>query len=224
MLTEKKQALIQTLYRQKKYTSLESINFSQGLKISKLLTQFKPKNVLQVGCGQGISTLWIESSLNYPHTHDVIDFSVDNVNEAKKLLSKYKIQKKVRFYRNYSQIELGKLFADKKLFDFILEDGEQIFDGIMADFYFLNKLLQKNGIIIFRNLWNPSVRYAIRFILNNLEYEPVELGKLERLFISKNNFISDRRMKYLARSKLEDLFVLQKKEHDDRFWQHFKSF
>jgi hypothetical protein len=55
--------------------------------------------------------------------------------------------------------------------DFV--DGMHTFDYGFTDFFFLDKMPEPGGVIIFDDLGSPSIRKLCRYILRNLPYDPI---------------------------------------------------
>lgn len=200
-----------------------SISFSQGQKLVGLIKKYKPKRILQIGCAFGVSSLWIESVALYPHEHVIVEIFPENIGKTKKLLDKFQLIEHVKFIQGFSQVELGQLFKQQQSYDLVLHDGDNKFDGLMSDIFFIHRILSLNGIYIQRNLWNPSIREAVSFVLSNYHYKVLELNITESLLL-KNKKMRRKKLQKLGYSKLNDLIVLQKVKKDERVWDHFIDF
>lgn len=200
-----------------------SISFSQGQKLTKLIEKYRPTNILQIGCAYGISSLWIESAADYLHNHTIVEILPENIKKTKKNLKEFGLGSNIHFIEGFSQVELGKLLKRGLQYDFIFHDGDERFDGLMADVFFIQKLLKLKGLYVQRNLWNPSIREVIAFVLSNYKYKILEINQAESLLL-KNIEMRKKILQKLGHSKLNDLIVLQKKSSDERNWDHFKAF
>lgn len=200
-----------------------SINFSQGVKISKFVEKYRPKSILQIGCAFGVSSLWIEQTAQYPHNHTILELFPENIKKTKKILKYFYLDEKVKFIEGFSQVELGQLLKENNTYDFILHDGDNRFDGLMADIFFIHKLLKVNGIYVQRNLWNPSIREALSFVISNFQYKALELSTSELVMLESSSS-KEQNLQKLGYQKLNDLIVLQKTQPDKRPWNHFKNF
>jgi len=53
-----------------------SINYGEGSFLNKFVNDFKPKLIVEIGLGYGISTLWMEKGPFRPKQHYAIDSSI----------------------------------------------------------------------------------------------------------------------------------------------------
>jgi hypothetical protein len=94
----------------------------------------------------------------------------------------------VTFYPEPSYLCLPRLAAEKRKFDFAFVDGMHTFDYVLVDFFFIDKMLNVGGVIVFDDLGYPSVLRACRYILTNLAYiavgPPVAQLALKRKLVS----------------------------------------
>jgi predicted O-methyltransferase YrrM len=120
-------------------------------------------------------------------------------------------------------------------------DGWHTFDHTLVDFFYLDRLLQPGGIIVFDDVGYPAVNAVLRFILSNREYEIVErLRSPHRAHASlRLRRAAKRRLRWLARTDRDpspshaELFrlleevhsVAVRKGHDDpRPFDHYAPF
>lgn len=69
----------------------------------------------------------------------------------------------------------------------------------LVDFYLSDQVLALGGLMVFDDLWMPSIRSVISFIERNRAYERLP-------------------------SKVGNIAVFRKQQNDTRDWQHFVSF
>jgi len=201
-----------------------SITQIQGLFITELLSKCRPQNIIELGGGFGISCLWIENCCHWPHHHTV----VESDRKSCQLLSTVKKElnlKSIKIVHDSTQHYLAtKLASEPTLADVFFIDACELFDGLMVDLHFCNKLLAINGLIILRNSWNPSIRKAVSFVLENLPYELVpQTNDLLTKHSLKSIFIRDAALKRVG-SLSCDFLILKKTSADLRPWNHFSAF
>ncbi len=166
----------------------------QGLFLQKIFTEIKPQNSLEVGFAYGISTLFIlemhQKVSDATGKHLVIEpidwgpAALHNI--EKEGLSKYLILK-----RDYSDRVLSELYHSDYKIQFAYIDTTKLFDKIMIDFYFIDKMLSVGGVVIFDDCgggW-PGVQRAVRFV-NTMPHYQFHAGfeKLESSFKKKAAF------------------------------------
>ena len=67
-----------------------------------------------------------------------------------------------------SQLALPGLVAQRREFDFAFIDGDNRFEGVFLDLYYMTRLVRPGGLIIVDDLWMPSVRMAVAYVERNL--------------------------------------------------------
>ncbi len=73
-----------------------------------------------------------------------------------------------------SQIALPRLWSEGQEFDLALVDGDHRYDSVFVDPYFLNKLVNTDGLIVADDLRLPAVRTAVEFFVSNLNWQYVD--------------------------------------------------
>jgi predicted O-methyltransferase YrrM len=140
----------------------------EGLYLQDLINSSKPVNSLEVGMAYGISTLFICESLMQVQAknHIVIDpyqstfwkgIGTKNVKEAG-------YQNLVRFIEEPSELALPKLLQNNTRLDFAFIDGLHTFDQALLDFYFINRMLDINGIVVFDDADWPGISKVCGYV------------------------------------------------------------
>lgn len=197
-----------------------SVNQAEGKYLCQLIQKFKPKILVEIGLGFGIATLWMESGRIRPKQHFVIDPYPEI---GQQIIAKVHL-KNVKIIKNISQVYLAGLINNYlQTVDMFFLDGDQKFDGLTTDLYFITKLLRVNGLIIARNTWNPSVRKCSMFYLKNLPYRIIFASPFENLLI-KNCIFGEIYLRFVNRTRSYRFLVLQKTKEGHRPWNHFINF
>ena len=82
----------------------------------------------------------------------------------------------------------------------IFIDGQHRFDNALVDFFLADAICATNGIIVFDDMWMPSIQKVVRFIANNR---------------------SDYRYR---ETNVQNAAVFSKVGGDERPWDHFVDF
>ncbi len=200
-----------------------SINWQQGTYLASLVGAYNPKTVLELGSGFGVSSVWIQSKLARKSTHIAIDPWAEHLPEIEKVLA----------HTNYSLVTsatsqeyLARMdHARKQKVDLIFMDADERFDGCLTDCYFSNRILNENGLIVIRNIWNPSVRRVCQFVITNLPYQLIGVPLWINWWIKHMPPLGNGFIIYLAtRFYSAELCVLKKVNADLRPWHHFRPF
>jgi predicted O-methyltransferase YrrM len=235
----------------KQYSLHGNVGENEGIFLRALVEKYKPTSTIEIGCAFGISSLFISSALekmsgNKHHT--IIDgfqsttfhnIGVTNLKKAD-----------VDFYQlieGLSEVELPKLLAEGKKYDFCFIDGNHTFDHTLLDFFYLNRMLKVGGIMVFDDIGFPAVTKALRYVLNYPSYQyvghvPVNYTQKRKFFeaaIKKplgfitNLFPHKLRYELFSASinKTDQqlhlntsMIALQKVSEDDRQWHWYENF
>lgn len=143
----------------------------QGLFLQKIFDLIKPEVTLEVGLAYGISALFIlemhkncESSLNRKHI--VIEPDDYWGYAAMHNIEKEGLSQFVSIHRAYSDQILPRLYHDGQRIQYAYIDTTKRFEVVFQDFYFINKILDVGGVIIFDDTggsW-PGVQRVARYI------------------------------------------------------------
>ena len=107
----------------------------------------KSKQVLEIGCGNGYSTIWLADAVkeNNGKIH-AIDFSRPRFDDAKVNLKEAGLSNFVNFYFDNALKIIPKI-SDPQLFDFVFVDGEK---RHYWDFWkVIKNRLAKNAVVVF---------------------------------------------------------------------------
>lgn len=223
--------LLKKIYSEKEFSAKISarlfpisINFDQGTFLRNIVDKKKPKVIVECGFGFGISSLWMLSANYLPKKYYIID-SYREKEVVKDFI--YKIvtkSKSVEFVEKYTtQQFLANLDFQGRKADLIFMDAEEKFDGLLVDSYFAFRILDEEGEIIFRNIWNPSIRKVLLFYSKNL---PVYFKNLTTFQNSCIRFFPSTISSYLLKKWLGklDFCVVKLTKKDIRDWDNFRNF
>ena len=115
-----------------------------------LVKTTKSKQVLEIGCGNGYSTIWLADAVkeNNGKVH-AIDFSKPRFDDAKVNLKRAGLFDVVNFYFD-NALKVIPGISDPKLFDFVFVDGEK---RHYWDFWeVIQNRLAKNAVVVFDDM------------------------------------------------------------------------
>ena len=155
----------------------------QGLFLQEMFDIAAPSSSLEVGMAYGISSLFIlqkhHEKGNMPGSHLIIEpypwEGIAEFNFRKANLSCYA---QIEYAK--SDEVLPKLYYNKHTIQFAYIDTTKLFDVVMQDIYFIDKILDVNGIIVMDDCgggW-PGIQKAARF-LNSLPHYKLLKGHQE---------------------------------------------
>lgn len=148
-----------------------------GCYLQSLIVSESASRTLEVGMGHGLSTLYICDALrNVPGAqHTAIDpyQSIPSYWNAAGLrnIKKAGYEKLVRFVQEQSCIVLPRLLWAKEEFDFAFIDGNHRFEYVMTDAFLIDKILKRDGILVFDDINWPAIAKVCAFLERNLDYQ-----------------------------------------------------
>lgn len=151
------------------------ISADVGSFVADLIRINKPRVSLEVGLAYGVSALYICDALAKvgASKHYVIDpnqteewgsIGITNLHAAG-------FAGMVELREQMSHTALPQLLSEGVKIDFAFIDGWHVFDQVLVDFFFIDKLLPIGGVVAFDDSNWPGVRKALRFIVKNRNYE-----------------------------------------------------
>ena len=217
-------------------TSKEQCEFLQLL-----IRQNNFQRSLEIGFAFGISTLAIlEEIIKNGGSHLVIDkFQIDHwEGNGLDLVKQAGYLQHLEFKGEFCYKVLPILLDEGRKFDFVYIDSTKQFDWLLVDFFYIDKILEINGIVVFDDVKFSGIRKLLRYICQFPNYQV-------HTQFPKNNKHSKLRtiaglLKYLPYSNkyLKDdiinpdfkmginaeMVALIKTGEDTRYWNWHKAF
>ena len=212
----------------KVFNELNAVSTDNNLKVLRTIAlELKAKHTLEVGLALGASCLAFAAThrdlCHVPNKqHVAIDPHQSTIwdDAGKLLLEKANLSNYVDVREGFSHVVLPQLLQEARKFDLIYIDGSHIFENVFIDFYYSDKLLTKQGVILFDDSSDPHVRKVTNFIETNFKniYEKLDLSRLRTK--------SDKwKLKLAILLKKNQLNGYRKIEHSQRTWNvKFKNF
>lgn len=145
--------------------------------LSRLITESKSLNTLEIGCAMGTSSLAICEALknNGSGNHLIVDpnQSSDWKNIGVNNLRRAGFQN-FTLFEEPSEYLLPKLAANGTVLDFAFIDGWHTFDHTLIDFFYINKMLKTGGLVVIDDVGMDSINKVVRFIANYPCYQLVD--------------------------------------------------
>lgn len=220
------------------------ISREEGEFVEGVIRKLKPRRSIEIGCAYGVSSLFICGALAEVGSEQyvIVDpyqlgSNYDGPDSGYEGIGLENIRRAgfaelVEFIGEISYQCLPRLVAEKRKFDFAFVDGMHTFDYAFVDFFFIDKMLNVGGVIVFDDLNYPSIRKLCRYILRNLPYrcigpitdlQPILKRLANRLasvplvrrFASPELIVSDRELGLPATN-----YVAMEKRADDMIADH----
>ena len=174
--------LLEQIFQTKKHTTSggELIDIhsetsrEQCLFLQDIIRRNKFTRSVEIGFAYGISTLAIvEEIKKNGGSHCVID-KFQNTNwkgVGLDLVEQAGYLGDTDFREDYCYMALPALLSQEKKFDFAYIDSTKQFDWIMVNFFYLDKLMDTNGVIIFDDAAFAGIRKLLRYIVQFPNYK-----------------------------------------------------
>jgi len=104
----------------------------------------------------------------------------------------------VRIVEEQSDEALPRMATSGQVCDFAFIDGQHLFDFVLVDFFYLDRMLVEGGIVAFHDPWIPAVGRVLDFVRSNRAYE--------------------------VTSEDDHLALLRKAGGDERDWDDYRPF
>ena len=149
---------------------------AEGKVITRVFESVKPDTSIEVGLAYGISALYACEALaanGKPSRYLVIDPDQSGVWRGIGLehLRRADYGRFVDFHEEKSEMALPRLLANGTRIQAAIIDGWHTFDHALVDFFFVNKMLEPQGIVILDDTDWPAIRRLSDHILTYPAYE-----------------------------------------------------
>jgi predicted O-methyltransferase YrrM len=157
------------------------ISPAQGMWLYEFCRETRPQATLEIGMAYGFSTVYFLAALheNDAGHHTAIDpfqrrapgiWAGIGLRNAQRLAAE-----RFRFIEEASFGGLVRLAQEGRQFDVIFIDGNHIFDTVLVDFTLSAEICPVGGHIILDDMWMPSIRRVVAFILTNrCDFEEIQ--------------------------------------------------
>jgi hypothetical protein len=81
----------------------------------------------------------------------------------------------ITVYEDLSELRLPGLLAEGQRYDFAFIDGWHTFDQVLVEFFYINRMLDVGGIVVFDDVHLPSLAKVLAHIGTYDCYRPLEL-------------------------------------------------
>ena len=205
-----------------------SVTAEEAKLLYRVVRKIKTRYSLEVGMGQGVSTLSIVQALEdnergHHYVFDPMESSFDDV--GPETIRRAGLGHRMTFYREYFE---GK-YAELPSVKFAFIDASHLFDLTIMAFALVDRRLGLGGIVGFHDTRLPSQQKVIRYILNNRDYEIYRpeggaarrVGKMKRML---GRVLRPELALPWKSFGLPELALLKKLGHDERNWDFHEPF
>jgi len=227
------------------YQLHSGIDSAKGEFLHSLILNNKVERSLEIGCAFGISSLYICHALSQKEVqhHTIVDpyqssqwHGIGIANLKRAGFSFFEL------IEQPSELALPALLQNQEVFDFAFIDGWHTFDHALVDFFYVNRLLNVQGIVVFDDVDYPQLRKLIRYISNYQNYEffgslpnycrprdkvALKIAALIKLFpeqFTRQLFIDNVFRPNISLGLNTSMIALRKNSPDERSWDWYVPF
>ncbi|HEV7847482.1 MAG TPA: class I SAM-dependent methyltransferase [Thermoleophilaceae bacterium] len=146
--------------------------------IMRLVREHHLMRTIETGLAYGISALAIGSvhQERGEGTHIAID---PGQNTHFKGIGRLNVERagladRVTVLAERADAALPRLRAEGVRLDFALIDGKHIFDFVLLDFFYIDRMLEIGGLVTFHDTWKPAVAEVVSYVSTNRAYEELD--------------------------------------------------
>lgn len=148
----------------------KDIELSDGIPIEEVemiydvMSEYKPKSSLEIGLCHGISSMAICDNLKESNgVNHIIDPGLKVNRYGINNLERAGLKDNFIHYDDVSEVVLPQLLQGDLKVDFVFMDGWLTLDHLMLDFFYIDKILNIGGIVMFDNCEMSSVKEAFNY-------------------------------------------------------------
>ena len=151
-------------YEGKDVELIDGIPIEEVEMIYEVMSEYKPKSSLEIGLCHGISSMAICDNLKESNgVNHIIDPGLKVNRYGINNLERAGLKDNFIHYDDVSEVVLPQLLQDDFKVDFVFMDGWLTLDHLMLDFFYIDKILNIGGIVMFDNCEMSSVKEAFNY-------------------------------------------------------------
>lgn len=135
--------------------------------LQKLVADNNFSRSLEIGFAYGISALAITEQIARNNGKHVLIDKFEHKNWKSvglDLIEQAGLTNNTEFYEQYCYEVLPELLKAKRTFDFVYIDSTKQLDWLLVDFFYIDKMLSVNGIIVFDDASFPGITKLLRYV------------------------------------------------------------
>jgi predicted O-methyltransferase YrrM len=219
-----------------------NISPDEALALYALVRQLRPRATAEIGFALGVSGLAILGALaanGGDSRHFVSDpFQTSLVSgQGLEHVRRAGLSDRLQFHEKFPE----EVFPSLPPLQFAFIDASHLFDLTLLDFILVDKRLETGGVVGFHDLWMPSLKKVVRYLLANRAYRvhpasppgpapssrqrlSSSIKKLLRALPRADRFLAPEILQPWADFNLSNMVFLEKLAPDQRDWRHHVAF
>jgi predicted O-methyltransferase YrrM len=150
------------------------VTWDTGSILYRMVREHACRNTLEIGLAFGLSALFICQALRDQGggSHTAIDPYEESHYRSIGLLNARRagLDDLLRSFPARSSEVLPRLVDAGERFDLAFLDGRHHLDYALVDFFYIDQLLEANGLVVFDDLWLPAIRRVVSYVCRNRDY------------------------------------------------------
>jgi predicted O-methyltransferase YrrM len=150
------------------------VSWDTGSILYRLVREHSRRNTLEIGLAFGLSALFICQAHQDQGggSHTAIDPYEESAYRSIGLLNARRagLDGLLRTFPAPSSQVLPRLVDAGEHFDLAFVDGRHHLDYAMVDFFYVDQLLEVDGLVVFDDLWLPAIRRVVSYVLQDRNY------------------------------------------------------
>lgn len=162
--------------------NLEALSWDAARAVHDLVLESRPKACLEIGLGQGASTLAILQALDSHGEGHLISIDRNPEPAGMERVRHSGLRSRLDFRPRPSYLALPALVEEGARFQLAFIDGRHLFDYLLVDLFFTDLLLDPQGLVVLDDVDRPELERAARFFETNRGFTRLR-GFPERLAV-----------------------------------------
>ena len=211
-----------------------AVPIETGQLLYDLISTERLAHTLEVGMGYGLSAQFIAQAhldkgggshvaIDPWQHHRYRSIGVSN-------LRKSGLDQIVQFHNQPSHEALPRLHQEALKLDLAFIDGMHTFDHALVDFFYVDLMMRVGGYVLMDDLWMPSIRKLLSFILRNRAYTLLRYPahrpapRVRRVLMAGRRLLQNRLLPDRLAFFPHNVCVLKKMSDDVRTFDHYRRF
>ena len=150
---------------------------SEAARVQEMVEAAPGPRVLEIGLGYGVAAIVMCEALAGVEGASLLTMDPFQHSDCHGIglanLERAGFSESVAFHEESSHVVLPRLLEAGCAFDFALIDGAHLFDNVIVDWFYVDKLLRVGGIIGVDDVHMLAIQKTVAFIVRNRNYEVI---------------------------------------------------
>jgi predicted O-methyltransferase YrrM len=155
-----------------------AITPANAARLTRIVRDMGANRAIEIGLAHGVSALSILHGMGVASAQLV---SIDPFQTSqwqgcgRRLVLDQGLGDRHEIIEDMNWFALPELLRKNAKFNFAYIDGDHSFACAFLDFFYIDKMLDVGGVVVFNDCGMPSVQRVVSYVKSNLDYEPVDV-------------------------------------------------